>query len=117
MRTRLHRPLLVLISILSTAVTWGQTFAIDRANPIGTFLQDYHGSSTIDDLGYTYITGGFENSITLGSITLNSPGVSYGNIFIAKQSPAGAWIWAKSLSHHGTGWPGDIALDNAGHLF
>ena len=79
---------------------------------------NYISSSSIatDSQGNQYVTGWFRGSATFGSHTLTAT-ASDAEIFVAKMSPTGNWIWAVQASgtfhESGTG----IALDGAGNIF
>lgn len=51
------------------------------------------GNSVVcDNSGYCYVGGSFESTISFGNLNLSSSGLR--DIFVAKISPAGNWIWA-----------------------
>ncbi|MBC7448104.1 MAG: hypothetical protein H7330_08600 [Hymenobacteraceae bacterium] len=50
--------------------------------------------SVIDAAGNVYFTGRFAGTVQFGATTLNTPAGGGGNAFVAKLSPAGAWLWA-----------------------
>lgn len=62
-----------------------------------------------------YITGEFEENITFGSTTLYSQGLE--EVFVAKLSSAGTWLWATSAGGIGAESGDDIALDNTGAIY
>jgi hypothetical protein len=49
-------------------------------------------SVTVDNTGHCYITGSFESTINLGNISISATGLR--DIFVAKISLEGNWIWA-----------------------
>ena len=52
---------------------------------------------TTDAANNVYVTGNYIDTVTFGAQTLtNGLNKNYGNVFIAKYSPAGKTIWAKS---------------------
>jgi hypothetical protein len=71
---------------------WGQNYGGDD-NSSGAFLQDV----TTDSQGNVIITGSFTHNIDFGGGLLYVPFSSYGDIFLAKFSPAGNHLWSKSF--------------------
>ena len=61
---------------------------------------------TVDSSDNVYITGYFESTITIGNFTLTSNGRS--DIFVAKLSSIGTWLWAKGAG--GNYWDYGIAI-------
>ena len=75
-----------------------------------------HGSGiTIDEAGYSYVTGDFSGTATFGSYSLSSSGGF--DIFIAKVDADGNWQWATqaggSVSDGGKG----ITMDDTGNSY
>jgi hypothetical protein len=64
------------------------------ASRIGGTYDDYVYGITTDYLGNCYITGAFKTNGSAGSINLVCRGQE--DIFIAKLSPSGSFVWAKS---------------------
>jgi hypothetical protein len=88
------------------------------------------GSSTIeiegkrvavDNAGNAYVSGKLKGgSITFGSFTLSYNTTSSGEVgFIAKYSPSGTILWAKTITNTNSGKSGveDLTLDNAGNIY
>jgi hypothetical protein len=46
-----------------------------------------------DNEGFIYITGGFYDTITFGTITLTSSGAT--DVYVAKMDSSGNWLWAR----------------------
>jgi len=61
--------------------------------PYGGMAPDFGTSVSVDGAGNIYVTGGFLNNMTFGSISLNS---SAGSTFLAKYDPNGNVIWAEN---------------------
>jgi hypothetical protein len=61
---------------------------------------DYSYSIGVDNSGNIYISGGFEQSQTFGTITVQS--LSGRNGFIAKSNSSGTWQWVKTLAGNST---------------
>ncbi|MCK4654911.1 MAG: SBBP repeat-containing protein, partial [Candidatus Cloacimonetes bacterium] len=70
---------------------------------------------TIDDLGNTYVTGGFEGTANFGTYSLTSNGDW--DIFVAKMNSNGNWQWAAqaggSINDYGYG----ITIDDSGNTY
>ncbi|RZL14573.1 MAG: hypothetical protein EOO62_05080 [Hymenobacter sp.] len=83
------------------------------SNEIGTAI-------ALDASGNVYITGIFRGpSITFGPTTLpnTSLDASAGDIFIAKLSPTGQYLWAVGAGGEREESSGGIALDSQGNVF
>jgi hypothetical protein len=74
---------------------------------------DLGTSIALDGLGNAYLTGHFQGTATFGPYTLTS--VNSADIFVAKLSPSGNFLWA--LRAGGTGYETGtgIAVDGAGN--
>jgi len=85
------------------------------ANNAGGNDWDLSESITIDSSGNSYITGFFYGNANFGDITLTTNAGR--DIFIAKVTSNGNWVWAKKAG--GNGWDGglSIAIDNSGNLY
>ena len=59
----------------------------------GGAYQDHGYGIAVDTGGNAYVTGNFNTIATFGGITLPYWG-SYNNVFVAKISPNGTWLWA-----------------------
>jgi len=74
---------------------------------------------TIDDAGYTYVTGRIQDTATFGSYTL--PCYGYADIIVAKMDSIGNWIWATRAGGTYDGYYGDsgkgITIDDAGNSY
>jgi len=85
------------------------------AKSAGGILEDYGLSIVLDTNGNIYITGGYRATITFGNITLTSQ--SYHDVFIAKLSNAGVWLWAKSAGGILEDYGLSIVLDTNGNSY
>lgn len=65
----------------------------------------------LDSSGNIYITGSFNGIATLGSFTLTSKGGT--DIFVAKVSPAGTFLWAASAGGTGDDVGNGIVVDSS----
>ena len=99
---------------MSNSATMGTTkiagdMFVTKISPNGKFDWAVSGTAavssctggTVDSAGNSYITGSLEGKGTLGSITINSNGLKSG--FLAKVSPTGMFLWARSLGTGGSG--------------
>ena len=66
--------------------------------------------------GSQYVTGSFENTFTLGAVTLTA-GAGRSHVFLAKYSAAGVVLWATQLDCAGTNLFGTLAVDAAGNVY
>lgn len=73
----------------------------------------------LDAASNVYITGYFTSSATFGNTTLTSLGTYWdSDIFIAKLSSSGSWLWAHSAIGEGAYDKGNsIAVDNSGNSY
>ena len=69
----------------------------------------------VDSSGSAYITGYFYSSATFGSTTLSSKGST--DVYVAKVSPSGAWMWAKSGGGTRSDYGQAIALDSSNNIY
>jgi len=69
----------------------------------------------LDGSGNTYVTGMFQGTVSFGSRILTASGAS--EIFVAKLSPTGNWLWAVKAGGTGNDVGADIALDGAGNVW
>ena len=65
--------------------------------------------------GTHYIIGTFENTLTLGTFTLNSLGAS--DVFFAKLDAGGNYLWAKSVGSAAADEGNSIAYDAGGNVY
>lgn len=71
----------------------------------------------MDSQGNMYFTGFFgPGDITFGSITLHNNDFD-GNVFVAKMSPGGTWLWATSAGGGLDDSGDDIAMDSSGNIY
>ena len=99
-----------LLSILSLAALCVAGTGVVAQSPLissAVVVNGLIGDVAVDEEGNAYVTGSFDNSMTLGTTTLYS-GIGNGSEgFIAKLSPVGEWLWAKRF---GSASEGDIGL-------
>jgi hypothetical protein len=85
---------------------WASAVGADTGNAVAT-----------DAAGNVYMAGSFTNSFTPAgsSITLNSAGGS--DIFVAKYTRSGTFLWATSMGGAQNDSAGGIAVDGSGNAF
>jgi gliding motility-associated-like protein len=90
--------------------------AVGAGIPVNTAATD--NAITIDTCGYLYVTGAFPNTAQFGGTTLTS--VSPNDVYVAKCTNSGTWLWANSINC-GTGQYGggcaSIALDKYTNVY
>jgi gliding motility-associated-like protein len=69
-----------------------------------------------DNAGNIYITGFYYGTATFGSFTLTSLSGSQ-DMFVAKLSAAGTFLWVKSAGGTSSEWGNSLAVDNNGNIF
>ncbi len=71
-----------------------------------------------DNLGNVFVTGRFSSAtIRFGSTTLINPGSSDREIFVAKLSPTGTWLWATSAGGIDNDYVTGIKTDQSGNAY
>ncbi|MBW6514231.1 MAG: SBBP repeat-containing protein [Candidatus Syntrophosphaera sp.] len=81
---------------------------------VGNYSGDGFGIC-VDDNGNSFVTGGFGGTAEFGATNLTHYGSI--DIFVAKLSAGGNWIWAVQAGGSSSEWAQAIALDNAGNSF
>lgn len=85
----------------------------------GSAGDDLSESISLDAAGNCYVTGGFSNTVDFdpgpGIMNLTSAGGQ--DIFVAKLSPAGALVWAKSMGGISNDWAHAVAVDKFGGVY
>lgn len=76
---------------------------------------DVANSIQCDRLGNAYVAGYFSTKAFFGTIQINAKGSD--DIFVAKISTSGNWIWAKSAGSTSYDQANALALDSAGHIY
>lgn len=87
-------------------VTW--------AKGMGGTSADAPGDIAVDATGNVYVSGTFLGSVTVGATTLTSAGNM--DCLIAKYSPTGVPVWAKSGGGEGVDMAAGIVVDKNGHV-
>ena len=70
---------------------------------------------TADNNGNLYVSGSFQNTVTIASITLTSNGSTDG--FVAKINNAGSWVWIKQIGGVDADWAPGVDTDSAGNVY
>ena len=95
---------------MSTSGTW--SWAIKA----GGTSSDYGKGIAVDLSGDLYITGSFAGSAGFGSIILSNSGFS-SDIFVAKLSSSGTWLWAVRAGGTGEESGNGIAVNSGGDAY
>lgn len=69
-----------------------------------------------DGQGNTYVVGDFSGTATFGSTQLTSSHNTI-DVFVAKCSPSGQWLWAQSIGTVGIEYGYALAVDAAGNAY
>lgn len=90
----------------------------DRVKTAGGTSSDAVLDLVVDAQGNQYVTGYFRYTVNFGMISLTGSGLT--DIFVAKLSPSGSWLWAVKSGGSSNDW-GDygygVAVDNAGNVY
>lgn len=86
------------------------------ARRAGSWYSDEVIAIELDSAGNLYLTGKFYAETNIGGIPLSSPGFDV-DIFVAKLSENGTWLWAKRGGGTGEDVAGDIAVDSSGNVY
>ena len=89
------------------------------AKKIGGTSNDSGYSLTLDGSGNVFLTGYFASTVDFdpSSTTVNLTTAGQGDIFIAKYSSSGDYVWAKKIGGTGTDYGLNLVLDNSGNVF
>ncbi|MBI2259294.1 MAG: gliding motility-associated C-terminal domain-containing protein [Flavobacteriia bacterium] len=89
------------------------------AKSTGSPLDDRANDLCIDNKNYLYICGEFRDRLDFGGDSLNNNGGPNGrDIFVAKMTPQGNWIWAsKAGSNYGTDKACGITVNSNYNVF
>lgn len=86
-------PLSVSTAYAQAARPWAWAATIQHPTLNG-YVQG--GQTATDAAGNQYITGSFAGTVAFGTTTLTSRKAQLSDLFVAKISPAGQWLWAVS---------------------
>ncbi len=109
---------IVLLSLLLAA--WNlaaQTQDWQWANSAGGSVDlDSGYSIAVDSAGNSYVTGFFRYTASFGTTSYSSTGGS-SDIFVAKLSPTGDWLWVKKAGGSGEDYGYGVAVDMYGNCY
>src|SRR5688572_17314562 len=102
--------------LFAQTLQWAK--AIHHTQPIGTLINEVTTSITTDAAGNVYLSGVFENSMDFdpGPAQFFLTSTGYTDVFIAKYSPNGNLIFAKSFGGIDPDFGSDIAIDPSGNI-
>nr|MBC8518269.1 hypothetical protein [Euryarchaeota archaeon] len=93
------------------------SWVIDSAVSAGGTSSDEVFGIALDSSGNAYLTGYFRYSADFGN-NIHLTSTSTDDIFVAKLSPIGNWMWAYSLLNETGGGSGkDIVVDSSGYIY
>lgn len=94
----------------ASGMTW------DLATSVGGSEEEYSRAIAVDSSGNAYITGQFtSSSVTFGSDTLTLNASE--DLFVAKLSGSGSWLWAVGVGGSRGDVGTDIAVDATGNAY
>ncbi|MGH7894986.1 MAG: PKD domain-containing protein, partial [Candidatus Binatia bacterium] len=96
----------VTVTAVVAAGTW--------ARSIGNTLSDASYAVAVDGSGNTIVGGAFRGSVDCGGVTLTSAGGA--DWFLAKYTPAGALLWARSFGGTTDDFVESVAVDASGNV-
>ncbi|PXY76085.1 MAG: hypothetical protein CXX81_16080, partial [Methanobacteriota archaeon] len=97
----------IFVAKLSNSGTW--LWAVRAGGPSG----DYGVGIAVDNTGNAFVTGDFKATANFGSTTLSSSGDA--DIFVAKLSGSGSWIWATKAGGTSNDYGAEIVVDSNGN--
>ena len=113
----LSKSVILLILLVGASLSGAQAQVFKWATSFGySPFMDFGNSMAADGTGNSFYAGAFENSLQLGSTTVNSPGK---NLFVARFDPAGGVTWVKHFPNNSffEGTIYDIVTDAAGNAY
>ncbi len=102
----------------------GDDILVVKMTPNGKVLWAKHAGGITPDSGYAiavdnagnaYVTGSIQGTATFGSTKLTTAGG--GDIFVAKLSSSGVWLWAKNYGSSSSDYGYSIAVDPLGNSY
>ena len=94
----LSKSVILLILLVGASLSGAQAQVFKWATSFGySPFMDFGNSMAADGTGNSFYAGAFENSLQLGSTTVNSPGK---NLFVARFDPAGGVTWVKHFPNN-----------------
>jgi len=92
----------------------GADGSYEWARRFGGTSDDYGYGVAVDGSGNILVTGQFQGSVDFGGGALVSAGSS--DIFVAKYTATGAYVWAKRIGGTGSEYGYGTAVDNSGNV-
>jgi hypothetical protein len=111
----MFRAIEVVVFLFCLAGLCAQTTNWQWAVGTGSSLDDWCADVKADDLGNTYITGMFQDTVTFGGFNLASNG-SF-DTFVAKLDQDGNYLWAVSAGGDQQDVPAGLGLDASGNVY
>ena len=81
----------------------------------GSSDEDYGNGIAVDSVGSAYVSGYFQGTAAFGITSLTSSGAK--DIFVAKLSSSGSWLWAVKAGGSGEDGGEAIAYDSSGGVY
>ncbi|UOQ72119.1 hypothetical protein [Hymenobacter cellulosilyticus] len=98
-----------------TAPTWA---SVQRVGAATANSGSFGRKIALAPDGSQFVTGFFEGTITLGTVTLTEgPGAGDGHMFLAKYNPDGTVAWATALESSNGDVYSNVAADAAGNVY
>lgn len=85
------------------------------ARQIGGHVEDSWSSICLDNAGNIYLSGRFSGTVNFGDVQLTED--EKGDLFVAKMSSQGNWLWAKQTGDNSNAHIRYMAADEVGNLF
>lgn len=87
------------------------------ARKAGGVVSDMGNAIVVDNIGYSYITGSFQDIGLFGSHVLTSTTYDQTDIFVAKMDSDGNWLWAVRAGGSGYDRGNSICIDNSSNQY
>jgi hypothetical protein len=107
------------------SVGWHDVFVAKLSNA-GQWLWVRSGGGVLDDWGLSittglegnvYISGNYRDQATFGTNVLTAINSSYAEMYVAKLSPTGSWLWASQAGGYNLVIPSGMAANPDGNVF
>ncbi|MBG8554353.1 SBBP repeat-containing protein [Hymenobacter guriensis] len=100
--------------ITAEAQTWDLAFSVGADPNNGNARTE---KTATDAQGNTYVVGDFQGTVSFGTHTITSASPDNPDVFVAKASPDGHWLWAVTGGGASNDAGNGIALDAAGNAY
>jgi hypothetical protein len=104
----------IFVAALDAATGTWQWSRCAMGNPATTIANNYGWSLGLNAVGEVYLGGIFAGQATFGNITLTGAG---SDIFVAKLTAAGTWLWARQAGGASTDACRALAVDGPGNVY